>query len=111
MTSSRTSLRPGNLARMAQQVTVEWSQPSSHLTSGGAISEVNGTLSAMRGSDGVDIGFGVAPRSWVRGFMIALLVVMAVTGWYEPVLWYVSDKAAALTETLLPALESLGHSD
>lgn len=71
------------------------------------MSVADGTLSAMRGSDAIDIGLGIAPRSWARGFMVALLVVMAVTGWYEPVLWYVGDKAAALTETLLPAFENL----
>lgn len=39
--------------------------------------------------------------------MLALVVAMTVTGWYEPVLWYMSDKASAMTESLLPAFESL----
>ncbi len=71
------------------------------------MSVADDTFSAMRGSDAIDIGLGIAPRSWVRGFVTALLVVMAVTGWYEPVLWYVRDKAAGQTETLLPTFDNL----
>lgn len=67
----------------------------------------NGTLSVMRGSDAIDLWLDIAPRRWVRAFLLALIVLMSVTGWYDPVLWYVGDKAAAITETLLPVFAEL----
>lgn len=76
---------------------------------GSAVSPGDDILADMRGSDAVDVGFDIAPRSWVRAVLLALVVVMTATGWYEPMLWYVRDKAAAMTETLLPAFESLSN--
>lgn len=63
----------------------------------------------MRRSDAVDLLLELVPRRWAQALVFALIAVMAVTGWYEPVLWYVYDKAAGLAETWLPAIEELGR--
>ncbi|WP_188079185.1 hypothetical protein [Actinotalea subterranea] len=70
-----------------------------------------GIVWITRGSDAVDLGLDLAPRRWVRTLLLALIVLMGVTGWYEPVLWYVRDKAAGITESLLPAFEGLANTD
>jgi hypothetical protein len=53
----------------------------------------------MRGSDVVDLLFDWLPRRWVRVVLFVVLAVMYFTHWYEPVYWYVADRAAWYAET------------
>lgn len=56
----------------------------------------------MRGSDFVDLLLDLLPRQWVRLGLLSLCVVMALTHWYEPVTWYLLDKAAGVSEQITP---------
>lgn len=59
----------------------------------------------MRGSDVVDLLLEVLPKAWVRTALVLVVGLMVLTQWYEPVIWYIFDKAQGLTELLLPALQ------
>lgn len=52
----------------------------------------------MRGSDIVDLLLNWLPRRWVQVGLVVLCLVLYLTHWYEPVLWYMADKAVGITE-------------
>lgn len=59
----------------------------------------------MRGSDVVDLLLEVLPKAWVRTALVLVVGLMVLTHWYEPVVWYIVDKAQGFTQLLLPALQ------
>lgn len=61
----------------------------------------------MRGSDFVDLVLDLLPRRWAQLGFAALLVTMALTHSYGPVVWYVLDKAQGITEQMLPAVQDM----
>jgi len=61
----------------------------------------------VRASDLVDVASGVLPRPVVKGALVMLVLVMALTGRAGPILWYVHDKAAGLVDVLTPVLQRI----
>ncbi len=61
----------------------------------------------MRGSDVIDLLLDWLPKVWVRAGLFVLFALIAVTGWYEPITWYVLDEAAGLAEQLTPILQDM----
>jgi hypothetical protein len=61
----------------------------------------------VRGSDVVDLLLDWLPKRWVQVGFFVLLVVMVVSGWYEPVTWYVLDKAQGLTAQLTSTMQNM----
>lgn len=61
----------------------------------------------MRGSDVVDLALDLLPRRWVKFGLLALILTMTVTHWYEPVIWYALDKASGLSERLTPIIQNI----
>lgn len=61
------------------------------------------TMGAMHGSSVVDLALEVLPRALVKALLLTGIAIMTIFDWWEPAIWYVFDKAAALTEVLLPA--------
>ena len=55
-------------------------------------------MGSMRGSDGVDLFLGLAPQWARRALVVGLVLYVAATGNAAPVMWYVHDKAAGVTE-------------
>ncbi len=64
----------------------------------------------MRGSDAVDLGLEILPGRIVRRLVQLVLILSLVTGTgfaMKAVLWYVNDKAAGVTDTLIPILQEI----
>lgn len=61
----------------------------------------------VRGSDVVDVVLDWLPKRWVQVGFFVLFVVMVVTGWYEPVTWYVLDKAQGLAAQLTSTMQNM----
>ena len=61
----------------------------------------------VRGSDVVNLLLDWLPKRWVQAGVFVLFAVMAVTHWYEPIIWYVFDKAHGLAEQLTPIMQNM----
>lgn len=61
----------------------------------------------MRGSDVVDLLLDWLPKRWVQAGLLVLFAVMAAAHWYEPITWYVLDKAQGFAERLTPIVQNM----
>ena len=61
----------------------------------------------MRLVEGVNLFLEYAPKWWVTIVVGAVAVFVVVTGNVAPVVWYVQETAASVTETVLPVLQNV----